>query len=228
MAYMLNYKGDKTPYEDWLKMKQKVIFQYHEHYLEDCMHSIFRPSLDGNSGLYYFTLNGDLYTKVYANVLIDIETKTLYIYSATFSHINYYGDSNKNIKNGNLVELHEEYPEDHIGYYKSFLLKFFGKDWKISYDYTPRIHKRWLRKYRKTIHRIERAQKIFIPNEIKDIIVKKCSKWTNDQMFKITKETQVMLSNIYKLYGGAVESSREETRGLYLFPWNKTLALYLE
>ena len=222
MAYMVHYKKDQSPYEEWLKHKSNVIFQYHQHYCQDCMHGIFLLAPDGTSGLYYFTLGGDdVDTDLFANVLIDADAKKLHIYECIFSYINDYNYYDTNIVNGDVNAL-KNYTEDEIGEYKSFLTGFFGEDWTVSYDYTPKAHRNRMKTYRKKINRMERATGTVIPPEIKKLITDKCRIWTDDQMSKITEDTKTFLLSVFKKHGGAI---RANDWGFY-YPWGKTIALY--
>ena len=226
MSYMINYKNEKTPYEDWLNKSrnENAIFLYHEHYCSDCMHGMFVMDPSGTSGLYYFSVGGnDIDTDLYANILIDATAKKLHIYDCVFSYINDYNMYDTNIKNGTLEEL-KNYKEDEIGFYKMFLEDFFGKNWEISYDYTPKMHKQRIRTYRKKINRLERATHKSIPEDIKQTILKQCIVWTENQFSKITPETQTHLKNLFELHGGGIPAD-ERGWGIY-YPWGKTIAVY--
>jgi hypothetical protein len=222
MAYMVHYKKDQSPYEDWLNRRSNVIFQAHQHYCDDCMHGIFLLAPDGTSGLYYFTLSGDyVETCLFANVLIDADAKKLHIYECIFSYQNDYNYYDTNIENGDVNAL-QNYTEDELGEYKSFLKGFFGKDWTVSYDYTPKAHKKHMKTYRKKINHMEQVVGAVIPADIKQLIANKCRIWTDDQMSKITEETKTFLMGVFEKHGGGIPGERW---GVY-YPWGKTIALY--
>lgn len=217
--YTIEYKDDKRPYGEWLKNKTNVIFQYHDHCHHECMHSIFLPSLDGNSGLYYFTLNGEYaITNLYANVLIDAERKIIYMYSVIFEYSNY---GYKDIENGDIIQLRSgEYTENDIGYYEEHLKKFFGEDWIVSYNYTLKVHKKRMKKFRNKLNRIIKANNKFIPDQIKQIILIKCCKWIN--CTKISKDIQNKLLKTFETHGGKIPTPD----GCCYYPWGKIIALY--
>lgn len=228
MTYMINYKNNQTPYEDWLKDKKPALFQTHWYSLGECSHTIFIPDSNGTSGLFYYQLNGeDANSHLYASVLIDAERKMLYIYECHFSYTdlavyNFGKRLAKDIKNGRMSDL-KDYSFDAIGNYEYNLKKFFPNDWGVSYDYTLRRHKQCIKTYRKKINRLERATQKPLPTDLKTLIHSKCVLWTDDQMHeRLSDDTKAFLNQMFKTHGGGIQA----TSWGVVYPWGKIIALY--
>lgn len=215
-----SFKGNETlPFEIWYNQKNRdnVLFTHNEHHGTGiCIHTMFSPDTNGNSGTFVYQYNGDYTTfDVCAKVLIDIEKKTLYIYNCImdFEYMSF-NDRKDDIifKNGGIKALKK------TGNYDDAINKlttyFFGDIWRCHALYKKKNINKENKKNLKLVKNIS-----YLPNDIHEYITNKMTKWSNIK--KVTSNDMKYFLEINEINIGAKASDW----GKY-YAWNSVISVY--
>jgi len=213
-----SFKGNEniSPYMNWLKKKENVLFSFDEHRGCDiCTHLTFIPDLDTESGVLLYRYNGD-YTQfdVCAKILIDVDKKTLYIYNCImdFEHFPP-GSGNNDIKfQGGIKAFKKE--EEYSYVINNMKNLFFGEDWRCYNRYTRKN----ICKDRKKIFK-QLKNLTHLPYDIHEYIANTMIKWQNIK--KITFED---IDQFKKLAEKNIGASASDWGKIYV--WGGVIGVY--